>query len=308
MELPVVLAAKRDRLLTWLHERQPIAVAFSGGVDSAVVAQAARLACGDKALAITADSPSVPRAELAAAQHLARLIGIPHVTLPTHEVEQPAYRRNDGLRCYHCKTELYTRIRQYLQQRHEGVSSWTIVSGANVDDAGDFRPGLQAAAEQHVRHPLQEIGLTKAEVRQLARHWGLPVWDKPASPCLSSRLAPGVAVTQERLARVEAAEAFLRQHGLRDCRVRYHADDLARVEVPIDDLPALLQEPIRSELVNTLLQLGFRYVTLDLQGLRSGSLNTLVPLEIRLRYTNIPVSGGRMKSAIVALPPSTPPG
>jgi uncharacterized protein len=284
MELPAEVAAKRDRLLAWFRERGRVAVAFSGGVDSAVVAQAAWLACGSAALAITADSPSVPRAELAAARRLAEQIGIAHIVLPTQEVEQPEYRRNDGLRCYYCKTELYTRMAQYLRSCGEPENQWTIVSGANRDDLGDFRPGLQAAAEQGVRHPLLEVGLGKAEVRALARHWGLSVWDKPASPCLSSRLAPGVAVTAERLHRVEAAEAFLRAQGLRDCRVRYHADDLARVEVPLEYLPILAAEPLRSALAEELQRLGFRYVTVDWQGLRSGSLNALVPLEIRQRF------------------------
>lgn len=285
MELAAEIAAKRDRLLAWLREHTRVAVAFSGGVDSAVVAQAAWLACGSAALAITADSPSVPRAELAAAQQLAKQIGITHIILPTQEVEQPEYRRNDGLRCYYCKTELYTCIAQYLRSHGELENQWTIVSGANRDDVGDFRPGLRAAAEQGVRHPLLEVGLGKAEVRALARYWGLPIWDKPASPCLSSRLAPGVAVTVERLHRVEAAEAFLRAQGLRDCRVRYHADDLARVEVPLEYLPMLAAEPLRSALTEELLRLGFRYVTVDWQGLRSGSLNALVPLEIRKRFS-----------------------
>ncbi len=291
MELSAEITVKRDRLLSWLRERGRVAVAFSGGVDSAVVAQAAQLACGSAALAITADSPSVPRAEIAAARRLAEQIGIAHVVLSTYEVEQQEYRRNDGLRCYYCKTELYTRIAQYLRNCGELENQWTIVSGANRDDLGDFRPGLQAAAEQGVRHPLVEVGLSKDEVRALARHWGLPVWDKPASPCLSSRLAPGVAVTTERLHRVEAAEAFLRAHGLRDCRVRYHADDLARVEVPLEYLPILATEPLRSALAEELQRLGFRYVTVDWQGLRSGSLNALVPLEIRQRFSGSGLAG-----------------
>jgi uncharacterized protein len=287
MELSLELAAKRDRLLAWLRDCGHVAVALSGGVDSAVVAQAAYLACGSQALAITADSPSVPRAELAAARRLAEQIGIAHIVLPTQELEKAEYRRNDGLRCYHCKTELYTQIGRYLQSRGEPESVWTIVSGANRDDVGDFRPGLQAAAEQGVRHPLLELGIRKDEVRALARYWGLPVWNKPASPCLSSRLAPGVEVTGERLRRIEAAEAFLRAQGVPDCRVRYHGDDLARVEVPLEYLPVLVSEPLRSHMTDELLRLGFRYVTIDCQGLRSGSLNALVPLEIRLRYSGL---------------------
>src|SRR5262249_35049413 len=151
-----------------------------------------------------------------------------------------------------------------------------ICSGANLDDQGDYRPGLKAAAEHAVRHPLQEAGFTKADVRALARAWGLPTWDKPASPCLSSRLAPGVRVTVERTARVESAELYLRGLGLRECRVRYHEGDLARIEVPPGELARLADPTVREPLVDYLKELGFRFVTLDLEGFRSGSLNTLV--------------------------------
>jgi uncharacterized protein len=159
-----------------------------------------------------------------------------------------------------------------------------VVSGANLDDRGDYRPGLIAAAEHAVRHPLQEAGFTKADVRALARHWGLPTWDKPAAPCLSSRLAPGLAVTPERTLRVEEAEAFLRSHGLRECRVRYHEGDLARIEVPLSEVAKLASEPVRSELAARLHALGFKFVTLDLDGFRTGSLNELVPLELKAKY------------------------
>ena len=166
-------------------------MAFSGGIDSTVVAQAAHLALGDRAVAVTADSPSVPRAEIADARRLAEHIGIRHLVVATEEFADPDYVRNDGSRCYFCKSELYSRIETLLPEL--GVS--VICSGANLDDQGDYRPGLKAAAEQRVRHPLQEAGFTKADVRALALAWGLPTWDKPASPCLSSRLAPGVEVT-----------------------------------------------------------------------------------------------------------------
>jgi pyridinium-3,5-biscarboxylic acid mononucleotide sulfurtransferase len=195
------LTARADRLVGMLRALEGVAVAFSGGVDSTVVAQAAFLALGERAIAVTADSASVPRAELDDARRLARHIGIRHEVVNTAEFEDPDYLRNDGSRCYHCKSELYGRVEALLPALGVGV----ICSGANLDDLGDYRPGLQAAAEHHVRHPLQETGFTKAEVRALARAWGLPVWDKPASPCLSSRLAPGVAVTAERTGRIEAA-------------------------------------------------------------------------------------------------------
>lgn len=280
--LPPDLAAKRDRLLAVLRGLPGAAVAFSGGVDSAVVAMAAHLALGDRAVAVTADSPSVPRAELEDARRLAALIGIRHVVVRTDEFENPDYAKNDGTRCYHCKSELYSRIDVLLPELGVPV----VCSGANLDDAGDYRPGLAAAVEHRVRHPLQEAGFTKADVRAVAAEWGLPVWDKPASPCLSSRLAPGLAVTPERTARVEQAEAFLRSLGLRDCRVRYHDGDLARVEVPLDEVPRLAAEPIRGRLAARLRELGFKFVTLDLDGFRSGSLNELISLELKAKYTH----------------------
>src|SRR5438874_7330757 len=206
-DLPPDLTAKRDRLLAVLGELPGAAVAFSGGIDSTVVAKAAFLALGDRAVAVTADSPSVPRSELADARRLADLIGIRHVVVRTQEFDNPDYLKNAGDRCYHCKSELYSRIETLLPELGVPV----VCSGANLDDLGDYRPGLAAAAEHAVRHPLQEAGFTKSDVRELARQWGLPAWDKPASPCLSSRLAPGVAVTTERTHRVEAAEQYL--HG-----------------------------------------------------------------------------------------------
>jgi uncharacterized protein len=269
-----------ERLLAILAAMPNVAVAFSGGVDSAVVAAAAFRALGPRAVAVTADSPSVPRAELEGAVRLAKHIGIRHVVLQTREFDNPDYLKNGGDRCYFCKTELYGRIERNLAE----LGCEFICSGANLDDLGDYRPGLLAAAEHRVRHPLQEAGYTKADVRALAQHWELPVWDKPASPCLSSRLAPGLAVTPERTLRVELAEAFLKTLGLKDCRVRYHEGDLARVEVPTEDLDRVLEPNVRNALKARLHELGFRFVTVDLDGFRSGSLNQLVSLEVRSQF------------------------
>ena len=275
--------SKREHLLAVLRDLRRVAVAFSGGIDSTVVAKAAYLALGDHATAVTADSPSVPRAEIDEAKTLAKLIGIRHRLVTTAEFANPDYVKNDGTRCYFCKDELYRQIESLLPILDCDV----ICSGANLDDLGDYRPGLIAAAEHKVRHPLQEAGFTKSDVRKLALHWKLPTWDKPASPCLSSRLAPGVEVTPERTARIEAAEAYLKKLGYREFRVRLHEGELARIEVPPEGLAKLTDPQVCAEVVQHLKNLGFRYVTLDLEGFRSGSLNLLIPLEIRMRNRSI---------------------
>ena len=238
------------------------------------------MALGDRAIAVTADSPSVPRAEIAEAQDLARRIGIRHEIVSTEEFGKPDYVKNDGSRCYHCKDELYGQVGQMLP----ALDVQVICSGANLDDLGDYRPGLTAAAEHAVRHPLQEAGFTKADVRALAKQWGLPTWDKPASPCLSSRLAPGVTVTTERTGRVEAAELYLRGLGLRECRVRLHEGEMARIEVPLGEVANLARAGVREGIVRRFKELGFRFVTLDLEGFRSGNLNQLVDLESRRMF------------------------
>lgn len=283
------LCALRDRLLDTLRSYRQVAVAFSGGVDSAVVAQAAYLALQDQAIAVTAVSDSLAEGELEEAEALARRIGIRHRVIRTEEFADPNYLRNNPDRCYFCKSELYGR----LSALREELGADVIVSGANTDDAGDHRPGMKAAAENQVRHPLQECGLGKAEVRRLARAWGLPTWDKPATPCLSSRVAYGEEVTPERVKMIDRAERWLRDRGLRIVRVRYHKGDLARIEVPLEELPALASPDVRDALVAAFRDAGFKFVTLDLEGFRSGSLNTLVAPESLMRGLATPGAAAR---------------
>lgn len=269
------LCAHRDQLLQKLHTYGSVAVAFSGGIDSTVVAQAAHEALGDAAVAVTAVSDSLAAGELEEAEQLAQRIGIRHRVIRTEEFADPNYLRNNTDRCYFCKSELYGRLGGLREKLGVNV----IASGTNADDTGDYRPGLQAAAENGVRHPLLECGFSKDTVRELARAWDLPTWDKPASPCLSSRIAYGEAVTPERVQRIDAAEQWLRGLGMRALRVRYHGGDLARIEVPLSELSRLAEPGVREALVKQFRELGFRFITLDLEGFRSGSLNSLVPSE-----------------------------
>lgn len=266
-----------DDLIAWFRTFSSTAVAFSGGVDSALVAWAAWQALGNHSVAITAHSPSVSAYDRELARKVAREIGIPHREIETHEIEQTGYRENSPRRCYFCKSELYHRLAEVLAAEPVAVA----VNGTNRDDLGDYRPGLDAAREQNIRSPLVELGWSKEDVRRGAAAAGLSVSDRPASPCLSSRIAYGVEVTRERLARVEAAEALLRERGFLEFRVRLEARELARLEVPLSLIPRMCEPGIRESLVAEFKQLGFRAVTLDLEGFRSGSLNELVPLAIK---------------------------
>lgn len=270
------MAGAHDSLLQHVAQYGSCAVGFSGGVDSTVVAQAARLALSDSAVAVTAVSPSLAAGQLQEARRLAARIGIRHIEVATEEVSDPRYIRNDPQRCFFCKDTLYRHLRAIADQLELRV----LVDGANADDADDYRPGRNAARQHQVRSPLAECHLTKQQVRQIARHWNLPVWDKPASPCLSSRIAYGQAVTPERLAMVDQAEQFLRDLGFSEVRVRFHEGELARLEVPGELLPKLCQPGQREAVVEKLKRLGFRFVSIDLEGFRSGSLNRILPLEV----------------------------
>ena len=244
-------------------------VAFSGGVDSAYLAWAATEVLGrDRALCITADSPSYPDNHRQIALRVAREFNLRHEVIRTGELERDEYRANPTNRCYYCKHELYTSLTAIAKERGFDV----IVDGANADDRGDYRPGRQAAREFGVRSPLDECGLAKADIRELSRHAGLPTWDEPASACLSSRIPYNSEVTREKLWMIERAEQALRQLGFRVCRVRHH-EELARVEIGRDELPRALEPETTGRIVDAILALGYREVTIDPRGYRMGSLN-----------------------------------
>ncbi|MCS6880929.1 MAG: ATP-dependent sacrificial sulfur transferase LarE [Oscillochloridaceae bacterium] len=274
--LPPELADKAARLRAILRGLDGAVIAMSGGVDSTLLVHATHAALGDRALAVTADSPSLPRRELREAEELARLIGVRHLVITTDEVADPRYAANPANRCYFCKRELFTRLRALADEYN---LPW-VLYGDNLDDLGDHRPGAQAALEHGVRAPLKEAGLTKADIRALARWHGLPVWDKPAFACLGSRFPYGTPITPAKLAQVEAAEEVLRELGLRQYRVRHHGD-LARIEVEAADMPRLVERAV--EVVERIrAAAGFRHVTLDLAGYRRGSLNEGLDLTVAL--------------------------
>jgi len=273
--LPAELSAKCDRLLGLLKGYGSCAVAFSGGLDSAVLAKAAQLALGDRAVAATGVSASLAVGELDEAKGVAKEIGIRHEVIETGELAIPAYQENTANRCYHCKNELFMQVEQLAEKTGMAV----VVDGSNRDDHGEHRPGIRAAIDRKVRSPLAECEFTKSDIRALAEHWMLPIWNKPATPCLSSRIAYGEKVTPERLAMVDAAERFLRDEGFQPLRVRYHKGDVARIEVSADAISRFADETFRREVVARLKVAGFKYVSLDLEGFRSGSLNEVLPTE-----------------------------
>lgn len=250
-----------------------VIVAFSGGVDSAYLACVANAELGGQAQCITADSPSYPRRHREMALRLVEQLGLRHEFIQTHEMDRAEYRANPANRCYFCKHELYGHLSRLARERGVAV----IVDGNNADDRGDYRPGRQAAREFGVRSPLDEADLGKAEIRQLSRAMGLPTWDEPASACLSSRIPYSSEVTADKLHAIERAEDLLHDLGFRLCRVRHHGDT-ARLEVDPSDMRRVLDDDVRAAILRELRALGFRYVTLDLKGYRTGSLNEVLPL------------------------------
>jgi pyridinium-3,5-biscarboxylic acid mononucleotide sulfurtransferase len=267
------LNAKRDALYARLRSTGRLMIAYSGGTDSAYLAYAAHQALGAEMLAVIADSPSLSRAHLRDAVDFAESMGIPLRVIDTHELEDANYVRNDSSRCFHCKDELF----DVMSQAGGPLGFSNVAYGMNVDDRGDFRPGQKAAVQHNVLAPLAEVGLAKEEIRTLAREAGLRIWDKPASACLSSRIAYGLPVTRETLDSIEKAEESLFAMGFRQFRVRHHGE-LARIEIAREELAKMLSLAMFEQASAALKRIGYKYVTLDLEGYRSGSMNALLPV------------------------------
>jgi uncharacterized protein len=267
------LGDKQQQLFSILRDMGQAIVAYSGGTDSAYLAWAATQALGEKSVAITADSASIPESHKRDAIEFARQFGIRHELIPTHEFENPDYLRNDANRCFHCKDELFERLEEVGRER--GIAH--IVYGVNMDDLGDYRPGQNAAKLHEVRAPLVEAKLSKAEIRELSRQAGLPTWDRPAAACLSSRIPYGTPVTIENIKKVENGEEELKALGFRQFRVRFHGE-VARIEIAKEEMEKALTVEMARTFTAIFKKLGFQYVTLDLEGYRQGSLNEVLKI------------------------------
>ncbi len=263
---------KEARLVEILQELGSVVVGFSGGVDSAYLAYMANRVLEDKALCVTAMSPSYPSFQLQETREFAARYQLRHLEIHSEELDNPAYRENSSNRCYFCKSDLFSKLQAVAEER--GFRA--ILDGTNFDDMGDYRPGRKAAAETSVRSPLLEAGMTKLDIREMSRRAGLPTWDKPALPCLSSRFPYGISISAEKLSVVDQGETLLRSFGFRVFRVRYH-ESLVRLEFSPEELPKALNLTMAAILLKEFKALGFKYVTVDLEGYRSGSLNEVLP-------------------------------
>ena len=270
---------KLRNLITILSKflNKNVFIAYSGGIDSAFLAKIAFDALGENAIAITGISPSISKDEINSAQAIAKLIGIKHLLINTEEMQNENYTKNPINRCYFCKTELYSKILEHVKQNGINLNDFVVLNGANYDDLSDFRPGQTAASEKNVKSPLQEAKLTKDEIRIAAKLLHIPIWDKPASPCLSSRVANGEKISEQKLRKIEAAEKIIKELGINTVRVRSHAQEIARIEVPKEYFEIIIKN--YSSIAISFRKLGFSYVTLDLEGFRSGSLHMFKDLD-----------------------------
>ena len=280
--LSQIVLEKYKFLQSILGEMGSVAIGYSGGVDSTLLVKVAHDVLGEKALAMIGKSETYPTREYEEAISIARRTGVRYVEVNTEETDVLKFQENPPDRCYFCKTELFGKLGEIAEQ--EGIA-W-IADGTITDDVGDFRPGMRAKSELNVRSPLLEAGLGKAEVREISRYLELPTWDKPAFACLSSRFPYGMEITKENLTKVDQAETILRDFGFRRFRVRFHDEQTARIEVDANDIRRFMENGLREKIVAELKQLGFVYITLDLQGYRSGSMNEVLPVELKLQYTS----------------------